>query len=135
MDDVWKAIYSTRWVKDLETRARDCKSCFHKYKNSKITEKRSRLLCEDVVLWWRMNKAIEITAANLRQRMLQDDGIEFLRSGLNRSLDVIESSGSLLGILINGRQVQLAEEIKFVKNIITLLQRLNTTLNTQHTNI
>ena len=41
-----------------------------------IAEKRSRLLCEDIVLWWRMNKAIEITAANLRQRMLQDDGIE-----------------------------------------------------------
>ena len=33
-----KAIYSTRWVKDLETRARDCKSCFHKYKNSKISK-------------------------------------------------------------------------------------------------
>ena len=25
-----------------------------------------------------MNKAIEITAANLRQRMLQDDGIEVM---------------------------------------------------------
>jgi hypothetical protein len=79
-----------------------------------------------------MNKAIEITAANLRQRMLQDDGIEFLRSGLNRSLAEIESSSDLLGSLINGRQVQLAEEIKFVKNIITLLTRLDTTLTTQH---
>ena len=58
--------------------------------------------------------------------------IKFLRSGLNRSLNEIESSSDLLGSLINGRQVQLAEEIKFVKNIITLLTRLDTTLTTQH---
>ena len=63
VDDVWQVIYSTRWISSLKNRATDCKSCFQKYKNGKITEKRSRLKCEDVVLWWRMNKAVEITGS------------------------------------------------------------------------
>ena len=40
---------------------------------------------QDVVLWWRMNKAIEITAANLRQRMLNEKGTEVLHN-LNDSV-------------------------------------------------
>ena len=63
VDDVWQVIYSTRWIASLKNRATDCKSCFQNYKNGKITEKRSRLKCEDVVLWWRMNKAVEITGS------------------------------------------------------------------------
>ena len=67
VDDVWQVIYSTRWISSLKNRATDCKSCFQKYKNSKITEKRSRLKCEDVVLWWRMNKAVEITGSGYQK--------------------------------------------------------------------
>ena len=93
IDDVWRDIYAVRWISRLSARATDCKTCYQRYKNNKIckffflkkyrlkvvinvAEKRSPLLCEDVVLWWRMNKAIEITAANLRQRMLNEKGTE-----------------------------------------------------------
>ena len=168
VDDVWQVIYSTRWIASLKNRATDCKSCFQKYKNGKITEKRSRLKCEDVVLWWRMNKAVEITgsgyeilrptlssgdridcnyawsdqagpripeqsiypykAANLRQRMLNEDGTNFLRNGISSTLEKIESDENKIGELIKGREVELAEEMKFIKNIIGLLQKLNSML-------
>ena len=160
VDDVWQVIYSTRWISSLKNRATDCKSCFQKYKNGKITEKRSRLKCEDVVLWWRMNKAVEITgsgytkdqlsdygqnylmnavqgsriilypekAANLRQRMLNEDGTNFLRNGISSTLEKIESDETKIGELIKGREVELAEEMKFIKNIIGLLQKLNSML-------
>ena len=38
-------------------------------------EKRSRLHCDDVLLWWRMDKTVEMTAANLRQKLLGEDGV------------------------------------------------------------
>jgi len=75
-----------------------------------------------------MNKAVEITAANLRQRMLNEDGTNFLRNGISSTLEKIESDETKIGELIKGREVELAEEMKFIKNIIGLLQKLNSML-------
>jgi len=133
IDNVWRDIYAVRWISRLSARATDCKNCYQKYKNNKISEKRSALLCEDVVLWWRMNKAIEITAANLRQRMLNEKGTEYLHRGIESALTTAEADPGLVMSLITGRQVELAEEIKFIKNITDLLKCLNERL--QHESI
>ena len=67
-------------------------------------------------------------AANLRQRMLNEDGTNFLRNGISSTLEKIESDETKIGELIKGREVELAEEMKFIKNIIGLLQKLNSML-------
>ena len=94
-----------------------------------------------------MNKAIEITAANLRQRMLNEKGTEvvlvrkwlciklfkYLHRGIEAALATAENDPQLVSTLITGRQVDLAEEIKFIKNITDLLKCLNERL--QHESI
>ena len=63
-------IKNIKITKSVSLKHRESSHCWS------LAEKRSALPCEDVVLWWRMNKAIEITAANLRQRMLNEKGTE-----------------------------------------------------------
>ena len=52
----------------------------------------------------------------------------FLRNGISSTLEKIESDETKIGELIKGREVELAEEMKFIKNIIGLLQKLNSML-------
>lgn len=82
----------------------------------------------DTVQGYVTNFLVPDKAANLRQRMLNEDGTNFLRNGISSTLEKIESDETKIGELIKGREVELAEEMKFIKNIIGLLQKLNSML-------
>ena len=82
----------------------------------------------DTVQGYVTNFLVPNKAANLRQRMLNEDGTNFLRNGISSTLEKIESDETKIGELIKGREVELAEEMKFIKNIIGLLQKLNSML-------
>ena len=78
------------------------------------------------MLWWRMDRALEMSAANLRQFMLTE-GVETLANELKNSLENLSESDIVQ--LIKGRQVELAEELKYIRKIHGLLHELNRMLN------
>jgi optic atrophy protein 1 len=78
------------------------------------------------MLWWRMDRALEMSAANLRQFMLTE-GVDRLANELQNSLDNLSENDIVE--LIKGRQVELAEELKYIRKIHGLLQELNRMLN------
>ena len=109
-------------------------------------EKRSRLHCDDVLLWWRMDKTVEMTAANLRQKLLGEDGVNvslYIFSFLLQSEKILmlilylqvladsvkqtisNMSDDEIHAYLTGRQVELAEELKFVRRIHKLLKELH----------
>lgn len=126
IDDVWRDLYPTRWIAALEKNAAHCRGSFQKYKDGKVSCESSRLQCEDVMLWWRMDRALEMSAANLRQFMLTE-GVDTLANELQNSLDNLSENDIVE--LIKGRQVELAEELKYIRKIHGLLHELNRMLN------
>ena len=58
---------------------------------------------------------------------------QYLHRGIESALATAETDQTLITELITGRQVELAEEIKFIKNITDLLKCLNDRL--QHESI
>ena len=73
-----------------------------------------------------MDRALDMSAANLRQFMLTE-GVETLANELKNSLENLSESDIVQ--LIKGRQVELAEELKYIRKIHGLLHELNRMLN------
>ena len=58
--------------------------------------------------------------------------IQFLKRGISASLEGLEENDKQIAELITGRQVELAEEMKYIKNLIALLQKLTAMLKNDY---
>ena len=93
-----------------------------------------------------MDKTVEMTAANLRQKLLGEDGVNvsiYIFSFVFQSEKILililylqvladsvkqtisNMSDDEIHAYLTGRQVELAEELKFVRRIHKLLKELN----------
>ncbi|XP_021372527.1 dynamin-like 120 kDa protein, mitochondrial isoform X2 [Mizuhopecten yessoensis] len=123
--ETWYHVYRGSFLKKALSQAQDCRKGFYYYQKG---FQDSGLECNDVVLFWRLQRMLQVTSNALRQQVMNNEARR-----LERIIkDVLEDYGDnkeVLSKLLTGRRVQLAEELKKVRTIQEKLEEFINALN------
>ena len=112
---VWFLLSRQQFLKSALERAGNCRSAFQSYQRTGSTEG-NHCNCNDVILFWRLNRMMKTTANTLRQNIMNIES-KRLESEIKDTLDDFSVDEVMKESLLNGRRVILAEEIRKVKQI------------------
>lgn len=121
---VWEPFQRHAFLTSEVNRAQDCSKVFYFYENNLD----SGTDCNHVLLFWRIKRMIAFTANSLRRQILEDECRRIERE----IIDVLEEYGEdeLKKVqLLSGKRVQLAEELRRVRQIQEKLGEFITALN------
>lgn len=77
--------------------------------------------CNDVVLFWRIQQMLKVTANALRQQIMNREARR-LDKEIKEVLEDYSQDSEIKQKLLTGRRVTLAEELsKFIKNIYVII--------------
>ncbi|XP_043926240.1 dynamin-like 120 kDa protein, mitochondrial isoform X4 [Protopterus annectens] len=111
--DTWHQIYRRHFLRTAVDHCNLCRRGFYYYQRHFVD---SELECNDVVLFWRIQRMLAITANTLRQQLINTE-VRRLEKNVKEVLeDFAESSEKKLQLL-TGKRVQLAEDLKKVREI------------------
>ncbi|XP_054272959.1 dynamin-like 120 kDa protein, mitochondrial isoform X2 [Macrosteles quadrilineatus] len=120
--DVWHPVYRRHFLKQSLARAYDCRRAFYLYHEGLETE------CNDVVLFWRIDQVLKVTANALRQQVMNREA-QRLEKEIKQVLEEFSQNSEIKEKLLTGRRVTLAEELKRVKRIQEKLEEFIQALN------
>jgi len=123
--ETWYYVYRRHFYKRAMKQAADCRKGFHYYQRGFQDQ---GLNCNAVVLFWRLQKMLEITSNALRQQVVNNEARRLERI-IKEVLDEIGEDKKLLQTLLTGRRVLLAEELKKVRQIQDRLEEFIQALN------
>ncbi|XP_054160481.1 dynamin-like 120 kDa protein, mitochondrial isoform X2 [Oppia nitens] len=121
---IWFPLYRLSFLKFAINRVYDCRKVFYLYQQNIETD----LCCDDVVLFWRIQRMIAITANALRQQVMNTEG-KRLEKEIKEVLEDYSQDSDKKKHLLTGRRVQLAEELKRVRQIQEKLEEFIGMLN------
>ncbi|MEE6501492.1 hypothetical protein FKM82_004211 [Ascaphus truei] len=111
--DTWHQVYRKHFLKQALSHCNFCRRGFYYYQRHFVD---SELECNDVVLFWRIQRMLAITANTLRQQLTNTE-VRRLEKNVKEVLeDFAEDRNKKLNLLI-GKRVQLAEDLKKVREI------------------
>ncbi|XP_067851383.1 dynamin-like GTPase OPA1, mitochondrial isoform X2 [Heptranchias perlo] len=111
--DTWHQVYRKHFLKKSLNHCNLCRRGFHYYQRH-FTD--SELECNNVILFWRIQRMLTITANTLRQQLTNTE-VRRLEKNVKEVLeDFAEDNGKKIQLL-TGRRVQLAEDLKRVREI------------------
>ncbi|XP_057193902.1 dynamin-like 120 kDa protein, mitochondrial isoform X4 [Triplophysa rosa] len=111
--DTWHQLYRRHFLQKSLLHCNLCRRGFYYYQRHFVD---SELECNDVVLFWRIQRMLAITANTLRQQLTNTE-VRRLEKNVKEVLeDFGEDTGKKVQ-LITGRRVQLAEDLKKVREI------------------
>ncbi|CAK1594900.1 unnamed protein product [Parnassius mnemosyne] len=122
--ETWKPVYLKNFLQRAQTRARDCKKSFYLYSQQNGTGKE----CCEVVMFWRVQATLRTTANALRQQIANREAARLDRD-LREVLDEMAADPELKKKLLSGRRVELAEELKRVRQVQEKLEEFIEALN------
>ncbi|XP_068624336.1 dynamin-like GTPase OPA1, mitochondrial isoform X3 [Battus philenor] len=122
--ETWRPVYLKNFLQRAQTRARDCKKSFYLYSQQNGTGKE----CCEVVMFWRVQSTLRTTANALRQQIGNREAARLDRE-LREVLDEMASDPELKKKLLSGRRVELAEELKRVRQVQEKLEEFIEALN------
>ncbi|CAG9789945.1 unnamed protein product [Diatraea saccharalis] len=122
--ETWKPVYMKNFLQRAQTRARDCKKSFYLYSQQNGNEKE----CCEVVMFWRVQSTLRTTANALRQQIGNREAARLDRH-LREVLDEMAADPELKKKLLSGRRVELAEELKRVRQVQERLEEFIEALN------
>ncbi|XP_026317929.1 dynamin-like 120 kDa protein, mitochondrial isoform X2 [Hyposmocoma kahamanoa] len=122
--DTWKPVYLKNFLQRAQTRARDCKKSFYLYSQQNGNGKE----CCEVVMFWRVQQTLRTTANALRQQIGNREAARLDRE-LREVLDEMSADPELKKKLLSGRRVELAEELKRVRQVQEKLEEFIEALN------
>ncbi|XP_028160805.1 dynamin-like 120 kDa protein, mitochondrial [Ostrinia furnacalis] len=122
--ETWKPVYLKNFFERAQTRARDCKKSFYLYSQQNGNGKE----CCEVVMFWRVQSTLRTTANALRQQIGNREAARLDRE-LREVLDEMASEPELKKKLLSGRRVELAEELKRVRQVQERLEEFIEALN------
>jgi len=136
---IWYQIYRLHFLKTSLDRCGSVQSKFYAYTYSQTNQGReekdqysnekNRLHgFDEVVLFWRIQKMIEATSNALRQQMMNQEARRLERH-VSEVLDDIGDDYDQMEKLLVGRRVTLAEELKKVREVQSLLDEFITELH------
>ncbi|XP_038217260.1 dynamin-like 120 kDa protein, mitochondrial isoform X2 [Zerene cesonia] len=122
--ETWKPLYLKQFLQRALSRARDCRKSFYLYTQQNGTGKE----CCEVVMFWRVQSALRTTSNALRQQIANREAGRLDRE-LREVLDEMSSDPELKKNLLSGRRVELAEELKRVRQVQEKLEEFIEALN------
>ncbi|XP_041647278.1 dynamin-like 120 kDa protein, mitochondrial isoform X4 [Cheilinus undulatus] len=111
--DTWHQLYRRHFLQNALSHCNLCKRGFYYYQRHFVD---SELECNDVVLFWRIQRMLVITANTLRQQLTNTE-VRRLEKNVKEVLEDFGEDQEKKSQLITGRRVQLAEDLKKVREI------------------
>uniref|UniRef100_A0A672HWI1 Dynamin-like GTPase OPA1, mitochondrial n=1 Tax=Salarias fasciatus TaxID=181472 RepID=A0A672HWI1_SALFA len=105
--DTWHQLYRRHFLQRALAHCNLCKRGFYYYQRHFVD---SELECNDVVLFWRIQRMLVITANTLRQQLTNTE-VRRLEKNVKEVLDDFGEDTEKKIQLITGRRVQLAEDL------------------------
>ncbi|GAB6028236.1 Optic atrophy 1, isoform A [Chamberlinius hualienensis] len=124
IESTWHPVYRRYFLKKSISRARECRKSFYLYQQGLDSD----LDCDDVVLFWRIQKMLTITSNALRQQIMNREARR-LEKEIKEVLDDYSQDKQRKESLLCGRRVQLAEELKRIRKIQDKLEEFIKALN------
>ncbi|KAI0238329.1 protein OPA1 [Lamellibrachia satsuma] len=123
--ETWFPIYRQHFIRRALTTANECRKGFYYYQQG-VSE--SGLACNDVVLFWRIQRMLQVTSNALRQQVMNNEARRLERN-IKDVLEEIGEDKDRLQQLLKGKRVQLAEDLKKVRTIQERLEEFVQALN------
>ncbi|KAK0138467.1 Dynamin-like protein, mitochondrial [Merluccius polli] len=105
--DTWHQMYRRHFLQKALVHCNLCKKGFYYYQRHFVD---SELECNDVVLFWRIQRMLMITANTLRQQLTNTE-VRRLEKNVKEVLEDFGEDSEKKTQLIIGRRVQLAEDL------------------------
>jgi len=123
--ETWYLVNRKHFLERALQRCHDCRRGFWMYQQGLETE----LECGDTVLFWRIQQMLRVTANALRQQVMNREARR-LEKEIKEVLEEMSQDKEAKTKLLTGRRVQLAEELKRVRQIQEKLELFIKALNT-----
>ncbi|KAK9501129.1 hypothetical protein O3M35_002231 [Rhynocoris fuscipes] len=120
----WEPVYRRHFLNNSIARAYDCRRGYYLYHQGHTAE----LDCQDVVLFWRLEQMLKVTANALRQQVMNREARR-LDKIIKDVLEDYSQDQEIKVRLLTGRRVTLAEELKRVRQIQEKLEEFIQALN------
>ncbi|XP_059085580.1 dynamin-like 120 kDa protein, mitochondrial [Tigriopus californicus] len=124
--ETWHPVYRRHFLNKALSRCYDCRRGFYIYKQGLETE----LDCNDIVLFWRIQQMLKVTANALRQQVMNREARR-LEKEIKNVLEDFSQDPEVKEKFLTGRRVSLAEELKRVRQIQEKLEEFIKALNTE----
>ncbi|XP_072474988.1 dynamin-like GTPase OPA1, mitochondrial isoform X3 [Notamacropus eugenii] len=111
--DTWHQVYRRHFLKTALSHCNLCRRGFYYYQRHFVD---SELECNDVVLFWRIQRMLSITANTLRQQLTNTE-VRRLEKNVKEVLEDFAEDSEKKMKLLTGKRVQLAEDLKKVREI------------------
>nr|XP_033814295.1 dynamin-like 120 kDa protein, mitochondrial isoform X5 [Geotrypetes seraphini] len=111
--DTWHQVYRRQFLKSALSHCNLCRRGFYYYQRHFVD---SELECNDVVLFWRIQRMLGITANTLRQQLINSE-VRRLEKNVKEVLEDFAEDNDKKIHLLTGKRVQLAEDLKKVREI------------------
>jgi optic atrophy protein 1 len=105
--ETWCHVYHCEFLDNALRTAEECRRAFYHRDLSPVS---SKLNCDDVVLFWRVQRMIQATSNALRQQVMNSEAGR-LEKEAKQLLETMALDRDKKQQLINGRRVDLAEEL------------------------
>ncbi|XP_076245617.1 opa1 mitochondrial dynamin like GTPase isoform X2 [Calliopsis andreniformis] len=122
--ETWHPVYRRFFLQQSLARAYDCKKGYFLYHTGHEAE----MECNDVVLFWRIQQMLKVTANALRQQIMNREARR-LDKEIKEVLEDYSQDTEIKQKLLTGRRVTLAEELKRVRQIQEKLEEFIQALN------
>jgi len=124
--ETWHFVYRRHFLRKSLVKASDCRRGFYVYQQGVESD----MECNDVVLFWRIQRMLHITANALRQQLMNTEGRR-LEKEIKEVLEDYSQDNEKKQQLLTGRRVILAEELKKVRQIQEKLEEFIHSLNSE----
>ncbi|KFO54531.1 hypothetical protein N302_05877, partial [Corvus brachyrhynchos] len=105
--DTWHQIYRRYFLKSALNHCNLCRRGFYYYQRHFVD---SELECNDIVLFWRIQRMLAITANTLRQQLANTE-VRRLEKNVKEVLEDFAEDNEKKVMLLTGKRVQLAEDL------------------------
>ncbi|XP_011138217.1 dynamin-like 120 kDa protein, mitochondrial isoform X2 [Harpegnathos saltator] len=122
--ETWHPVYERFFLQQSLARAYDCKKGYYLYHTGHENE----MECNDVVLFWRIQQMLKVTANALRQQIMNREARRLERE-IKDVLEDCSQDNKIKKELLTGKRVKLAEELKRVRHIQEKLEEFIKALN------
>ncbi|XP_012523905.1 dynamin-like 120 kDa protein, mitochondrial isoform X8 [Monomorium pharaonis] len=127
--ETWHPVYRRFFLQQSLARAYDCRKGYYLYHTGHENESRCfQMECNDVVLFWRIQQMLKVTANALRQQIMNREARR-LDKEIKEVLEDYSQDNEVKEKLLTGRRVTLAEELKRVRQIQEKLEEFIQALN------
>ena len=119
--DTWKVLYREHFLRNALSTCGTCRREFYRYHASSMSQLHSdddsdTLDCSNIILFWRIQRMLAITSNALRQQVMNSEAHR-LENEVKDVLDDFGQDHYRMLTLLTGRRVELAEELKKVREI------------------